>query len=323
MSSFNYNKINGNKEQFRTILSLIQGDAIRHGVEVDVLTLSEYQSIPGNAGLIPNPLIAPIRPAANAHATVWRIYDSDDKKFTTRNDASKGIRAGVINILREQDIEAIQDHLTGMRDVTLLDILQKLKETLLQVTVADITIEETKLREGIAFDVDKGVHAFLGKYKSTFQILATNDCPVPNLKKIQYIQEELKKLRCTEINGFITDWNRQHGTIAAKVFNIFEQDLINAFQAISKDTLKSAGYSAKISDSKDATIAAMQEQIQKTQDQIQTLTNLVANSAKVTSAQMWCSTHMWGNHVSKDCRFPKKDHKMDEMRPPNKKKRKA
>ena len=138
MNSFNYNKLNGNKDQFRTILSLIQGDAIRHGVEVDVFTLVEYQSIPGNIGLMPNPLVAPARPAANALTPVWRIYDIDDKKFTMRNEASKGIRAGVINMLREQDIEAIQDYLTGMRDVTVLDILQTLKETLLQITVADI-----------------------------------------------------------------------------------------------------------------------------------------------------------------------------------------
>ena len=108
MNIFIYNKINGEKEQFKTTLSIIQGDAIRHEVEAHVFTLAEFQSIQGNAGVIPNPIVAPIQPALNANKNVWKVYEMEDRKYNKRNDVAKAIRAAVINILRDQDLAAIQ-----------------------------------------------------------------------------------------------------------------------------------------------------------------------------------------------------------------------
>jgi len=222
-------------------------------------------------------------------------------------------------------MESIQHHDTGMRDVKIQDILQRLTETLLTVTVADIKSEEMKLLDGIPYDIDTGIHVFIGKYKSSFLILETNYFAIPNIKKIEYVQDALKKLRCVEINGFLTEWNRQNGSAASKVFANFERDLINAFQAIGKETLKMAGYTAKVQESKDATIAIMQ-------DQIQTLM-AEANAAKIVplvrDQSKWCCTHHWCNHTSKMCYRPKTDHDKDESKPPtvttstNKKRRKG
>jgi hypothetical protein len=321
MNNFNYNKINGDKQQFRTTLSLIQGDAIRYGVEVDVFTILEYQAIPGNAGLIPNPLTLPVEPAVGASRHTWRRFELATATFKERNTASKGIRSAVINILRDQDVASIEHYRNGMRDVTVQEILQRLKETLLTVTIADIKAEETKLIEGIPYDIEIGIHAFLGKYKSCFLILESNANTISNMKKIEHVQEALKKLRCVEINGFLADWNRQNSSIAAKVFETFERDLINIVQSISKETLKNAGYSAKMLEAKDATIAVMQDQIQTQQDELQALKVMVANTAtanqKNYARDKWCCTHMWGNHLSKECTRPKDGHNKNELQPPN------
>jgi hypothetical protein len=168
---FKYSKITGDKQQYRTILSQIHADAIQNKVEVAFMTIQQYQSLPGRENQIPPALIEPQRPEPGNRMTDYKF---DKEEFNKRDGAAKSIRAALLECMREDDIKSIKHHVTGMRDISCIQILQQLSENLLNYSTAEVREIINRLNNGIEFDVDRGIRVYIGELKELFSILHDN-----------------------------------------------------------------------------------------------------------------------------------------------------
>ena len=181
-----------------------------------------------------------VRPAAVPANT----YATRNQEFNTRNRDYLAIRRAMIESLREIDVENMKHVQTGMRDITPIQIIANLEENLGAYTKTDIEEMIDQLHNGIEFEVESGFKVMSKKFKIIFDILANNANTISEMQKIQVVEDALRRIKCSDVNATINDWNRTHGQPARRVYDIFERDMHEAFLSISKNTLKNAGYTA-------------------------------------------------------------------------------
>jgi len=322
------------KLEFPAWLNQLIAEAYSLGLKGYVLTQAQFAvslgQVPGDIFV---PLVKPIMPAQNAPQNAWSRYNNQVQEYNEVMKKYIDLRGRFISALSAEILALVGDEETGTLNKTLLEMITTMRNHFETWTQGELKAIKRTLEDGsITIKLDEPIENYLQRIRAVHAVAERNLSTIPDADKISFVCMELRKLNITQLNIWIMTYDNQHPQMAQKVFNEFTAELRITFQALDKDTMQSAGYTAaQMQDRTD-----MQEQLRALTAQVnelkQTQTSEKAGGKgdrkrkpktqgddkdpREPTPYKFCDTCLYNRtHWSKTCTRPKAGHNAQKTRP--------
>ena len=318
------------KLEFPTWLNQLIAEAYSLGLKGYVLTQAQFEISLGQAvGDVFQPLVKPIMPAQNASQNAWSRYRDGVQEYNEEMRRYIDLRGRFISALSADISALVGDEDTGTLNKTLLQMITTMRNHFETWTQSELTAIKNTLHDGsISIKIEEPIETYLQKIKVIHAVAARNLSTIPDADKITFVCKELRKLNIMQLNLWIMTYENQNPEMAQKVFVNFTAALRITYQALDKDTMQSAGYTAAQLQVKDefqeqlTAITAQMNDLKKTQkaggegERKRKQTQRDEKDTGEPKPFKFCDTCNFNkSHWSKACNRPKDGHNFKKNQP--------